>query len=171
MDMSSKLFTKVDNGTEERTGYKLNDLTDYVAFATELLIAADDALLNEADFDEVYDDLFDRVNGVFAKGEDILYELSTEFEFPANIETALSAVNKVTNIYFNVEPSFKELVANYYDCAIDDNFIEDVIEVLEKLAVDGFASTEIPTTDETVLDKYEVQMGNHTITVSRYLEF
>lgn len=53
----------------------------------------------------------------------------------------------------------------------DDAFFADVIGVVENIAEHGFNYYKVPTSDETIIDKFEVNIGGYVFTMSRCFDF
>jgi len=160
-DVIDRLFIDTGVETEERTGYKLKDITDYSAYAVELEIAVNDALLwygdelTETEFNAVLETVFEKAYSANDKIDEILEDFVVNGELPAKIQTAISSVQKVNDLYLKFEPKLKSIVEKYLNSSIHDEIVNGTLDENDRVqtAIDILIGHDDPVfTMDTLID-------------------
>ncbi len=192
-DMFRELFNK------DNTGYKMNDIIAYAEFMVKFLIAADDAIcwydgIEGIDINAIYDTIFAEMYTVNSRIDEVLSDVNIAENIPDAVKKTLECMKDINSIFLGVKrflkndtniqaelqaliesgelqsriDEFKESVAGQN---FDAKFIDDFVKMLENIAENGGSDYKVPVTDITTIDKYEVEIGDYTFTMSRYFIF
>ena len=160
-DMVSRLFVDTGIVSEDYSSYAIKDLTDYAAYVVELEIAANDALLwygeelTETEFNAVYDAVFAKIYTASDKLDGILEDFVDNGELPSKVETAISKIKRINDLFLKYEPKLKSIIEKYLNSSIHDEIANGTIDENERVqtAIDILIGQDDPIfTIDTLFD-------------------
>ena len=195
IDVFAELLTKVDNGTDNRTGYRLKDLITCLKYIMKLIIATDDAVCWYEGYDDVTKEVafgaaLSKIRMGYSMISDRLSEVDANDNIPTAIEFTLESFQMISDIFESAirilgdEETIQSEFKTFIDSGKLDDFkngsigqnvktedIDDIVSIIENIAENGIDTYRVETSKETDIDKYSVDIGGRTFSVSRYFIF
>lgn len=195
IDVFAELLTKVDNGTDNRTGYRLKDLITCLKYIMKLIIATDDAVCWYEGYDDVtkeaaFGAALSKIRMGYSMISDRLSEVDANDNIPSAIEFTLESFQMISDIFESAirilgdEETIQSEFKTFIDSGKLDDFkngsigqnvktedIDDIVSIIENIAENGIDTYRVETSKETDIDKYSVDIGGRTFSVSRYFIF
>lgn len=152
-DVINRLLNKNGAETDEVTAYQLKTVPEYAEYMMELLIALDDALcwygeeLTDEQYEAIYDAVFKKLYDVHDKLDDILNDFYYFDVLPSQVESLLSNVQQINNIFLKIEPQLKNIVEEYLKSSVYTDMVNGTLGDKDKTqnAVDILLGKDDPT--------------------------
>ena len=146
-DVFEELLTYTGTTDAELTGYQIKDVIDYYNYVLGLFIVADDAIcwygddLTEEEFDAIKDAAFEKFYIVKDKVDEILADYTATGELPEQVENLLEKVQRVNNLFLQMEGRLKSLINKYLSTNLDNLDEKQKVQYV----IDAFFGEEEPT--------------------------
>jgi len=123
------------------TGYRLKGVMDYYDYLTMLLIVGDDAItwygeeinLSEAQFEALYDAMFNRIFAVHEKMNDILIAFKDEGTLPPKVQNAVDSIEQLNSLLLQYGDKLKVFIEKYLGSSINVKFEDESIAENDKV--------------------------------------
>ena len=124
------------------TGYSLKGVMDYYDYLAMLLIVGDDAItwygdetngLSEAQFEALYDAMFDKIFAVHEEMNDILIAFKNDGTLPSKVQTAVDSFEKLNNFILQYEDKLKTFIEKYLGSNLNVKFEDGSIAESHKV--------------------------------------
>ena len=161
----------------------------------KLIIATDDAVCWYEGYDDVtkeaaFGAALSKIRMGYSMISDRLSEVDANDNIPSAIEFTLESFQMISDIFESAirilgdEETIQSEFKTFIDSGKLDDFkngsigqnvktedIDDIVSIIENIAENGIDTYRVETSKETDIDKYSVDIGGRTFSVSRYFIF